>query len=83
MGILDDHELLLDSMISWIAEHAPEFEVVVRAERWVDLVRSENFPTALVLMDFQLVEPVSVEASSFAPVAPRGRRHRDERARPG
>ncbi|RZU66301.1 LuxR family two component transcriptional regulator [Microterricola gilva] len=62
MGILDDHELLLDSMISWIAENAPEFEVVVRAERWVDLVRSENFPTALVLMDFQLVEPVSVEA---------------------
>ncbi|WP_235496784.1 LuxR C-terminal-related transcriptional regulator [Leifsonia sp. Root4] len=62
VGILDDHELLLDSMISWIAEHAPEFEVVVRAERWVDLVRSENFPTALVLMDFQLVEPVSVEA---------------------
>ncbi|WP_242616373.1 DNA-binding response regulator [Microterricola gilva] len=62
VGILDDHELLLDSMISWIAENAPEFEVVVRAERWVDLVRSENFPTALVLMDFQLVEPVSVEA---------------------
>lgn len=62
LGILDDHELLLDSMASWIGEHAPEFEVVVRAERWVDLVRSPAFPTQLVLMDFQLVEQVSVEA---------------------
>lgn len=62
LGILDDHELLLDSMVSWINENAPEFEVVVRAERWVDLVRSSGFPTQLVLMDFQLVEQVSVEA---------------------
>lgn len=62
LGILDDHELLLDSMVSWIAENAPEFDVVVRAERWVDLVRSPGFPTQLVLMDFQLVEQVSVEA---------------------
>lgn len=62
LGILDDHELLLDSMASWIHDNASEFEVVVRAERWVDLVRSPAFPTQLVLMDFQLVEQVSVEA---------------------
>ena len=62
MAILDDHELLLDSMSSWINDNAPEFAVVVRAERWVDLVRDANFPVPLVLMDYQLVEPVSVEA---------------------
>lgn len=62
LAILDDQELLLDSMVSWIGENAPEFEVVVRAETWVDLVRSPSFPTPLVLMNFQLSEPVSLEA---------------------
>ncbi|AMB59402.1 helix-turn-helix transcriptional regulator [Microterricola viridarii] len=62
VGILDEHVLLLDSMESWIADNAPEFEVVVRAETWVDLVRSENFPTALVLMDDAPAETVPLEA---------------------
>ena len=62
VGILDEHVLLLDSMESWVTEHAPEFEVVVRAETWVDLVRSENFPTALVLMNDAPAEPVPLEA---------------------
>lgn len=62
LALLDDHVLLLDSFASWIRDNAPEFELVLRASTWIDLVHSEFFPTDLVLMDLQLKERVSVEA---------------------
>ncbi|TAL45119.1 MAG: response regulator transcription factor [Salinibacterium sp.] len=62
LAILDDHEMLLDSMSSWIGSHAADFEVVLCASTWLELVHSDNFPTDLVLLDFQLPEPVSIEA---------------------
>jgi DNA-binding NarL/FixJ family response regulator len=62
VGILDDHELLLDSLSSWIREHEPLFELVVAAPTWVELVHSAAFPTDLVLMDLNLTEKVSIEA---------------------
>lgn len=62
LAILDDHEVLLDSLASWIDTHAPDFDVVLRAQTWRELVHSPNFPTDLVLLDFQLKESVSIEA---------------------
>ena len=62
VAILDDHEVLLDSLGSWIAAHAPDFEVSVLATSWLQLVHDPAFPTDLVLLDFQLREPVSIEA---------------------
>jgi DNA-binding NarL/FixJ family response regulator len=62
VAIVDDHEVLLDSLGSWITENAPEFEVAVLATTWLELVHDMNFPTDLVLLDFQLREPVSIEA---------------------
>jgi DNA-binding NarL/FixJ family response regulator len=62
LAILDDHELLLDSLSSWIAGNATDFTVVVAAATWLDLVRSPHFPPELVILDFQLREPVSIEA---------------------
>ena len=62
LAILDDHEVLLDSLSSWIGSNAPDFELVLSAGTWVQLVHSENFPTELVFIDFQLKEPVSIEA---------------------
>ena len=62
LAILDDHEVLLDSLTSWIGANAPDFEVVLSAKTWLELVHSANFPTQLVLIDFQLKEPVSIEA---------------------
>jgi DNA-binding NarL/FixJ family response regulator len=62
LAILDDHELLLDSLTSWIGANAPDFEVVLSARTWLELVHSSNFPTQLVFLDFQLKEPVSIEA---------------------
>ncbi len=62
LAILDDHEMLLDSMSSWIVSNAPDFELALSANSWLELVHSPNFPTDLVVIDFQLKETVSIEA---------------------
>lgn len=62
LAILDDHEMLLDTMSSWIKVNATDFDLALSAASWLDLVHSDNFPTELVLIDFQLREHVSIEA---------------------
>jgi DNA-binding NarL/FixJ family response regulator len=62
LAILDDHEVLLDSLSSWIERNAPDFELVLSASTWLQLVHSDKFPTDLVFLDFQLKETVSIEA---------------------
>ena len=62
LAILDDHEVLLDSLTTWIAANAPDFDVVLIAPTWLQLVHSAAFPTDLVFIDFQLHEPISIEA---------------------
>lgn len=62
LAILDDHEVLLDSVSSWVGANAPDFDVVLSAQSWLQLVHSDNFPTELVIIDFLLRETVSIEA---------------------
>jgi len=62
LALLDDHEVLLDSLSSWIYANAPDFDLVLSASSWLQLVHSPNFPTDLVFLDYQLQEPVSIEA---------------------
>lgn len=62
LAILDDHEVLLDSLATWIEANAPDFDLVLTASTWLELVHSNEFPTDLVILDFQLREAVSIEA---------------------
>lgn len=62
LAILDDHEVLLDSLTSWITANATDFDVVLSAQTWRELVHSDNFPAELIFVDFQLKESVSIEA---------------------
>lgn len=62
LAILDDHEVLLDSLSSWIFANAPDFDLVLSASTWQEMVHSDNFPTDLVFIDFQLKESISIEA---------------------
>lgn len=62
LAILDDHSLIVDGLARWFADGAPEFDVVIAATSWMDLVRSPEFPVDLVLMDLQLPDGVSIEA---------------------
>lgn len=62
LAILDDHEVLLDALSSWVAQNAPDFHVVLAASSWLELVQSPAFPTELVFIDLQLKEAISIEA---------------------
>src|SRR5690349_13455221 len=62
LALLDDHGLIVDSLATWFTDHAPDFEVVVRATEWMDLIRDPEFPVDLVLMDLQLGDTVSIES---------------------
>ena len=62
LALLDDHELLLDSLSSWIEKNAPDLDLVLRASSWLELVHSDQFPTDLVIMDLQLRETISIGA---------------------
>lgn len=62
LALLDDHELIVDSLARWFTDFAPDFEVVVRATSWMELVRDPAFPVDLVLMDLQLGDTVSIES---------------------
>lgn len=62
LALLDDHELIVDSLSTWFTDHAHDFDVVVRATTWMDLIRDPAFPVDLVLMDLQLGDSVSIES---------------------
>jgi DNA-binding NarL/FixJ family response regulator len=62
VAILDDHSLLVDSLSSWFAENATDFDVVLTATSWTEFLSSDRFPAQLVLMDYHIAEPVSIEA---------------------
>ncbi len=62
LAILDDHEMLVDSIRTWIDTHAPDFDLALSASSWIELVHDSKFPTELVFMDFELQEHVSIEA---------------------
>ncbi|MBT2499001.1 response regulator transcription factor [Agromyces sp. ISL-38] len=62
LALLDDHGLIVDSLARWFEDRAPDFEVVLRATSWMELIRSPQFPVDLVLMDLQLGDTVSIES---------------------
>lgn len=62
LAVLDDHGLLVDSIASWFASNAPDFVVTVQETSWTRCLANPQFPARVVLMDYQLAEPVSIEA---------------------
>lgn len=62
LAILDDHGLLVESITSWFAENAPDFQVVCSETSWAGCLSNAAFPADMVLMDYQLAENVSIEA---------------------
>lgn len=62
VGIVDDHELLLDGLSAWIAVNAPDLHVVVHTTSWGELTRHAAFPPEIVIMDILHKESISMEA---------------------
>ncbi|MEO6826173.1 MAG: response regulator [Microbacteriaceae bacterium] len=61
IAIVDDHELLLDGLATWVKANAPDLRVVTSVTGWFDLIRDPQFPPDVTIMDFELREPVSIE----------------------
>jgi DNA-binding NarL/FixJ family response regulator len=62
IAIVDDHELLLDGLTTWVRSNAGDLTVVVSVTGWFDLIRDPEFPPEVTIMDFQLKEPISIES---------------------
>lgn len=62
VAIVDDHELLLDGLTTWVRSNADDLVVVVSVTGWFDLIRDPEFPPDITIMDFQLKEPISIES---------------------
>ena len=62
LAIIDDHTLVLDGLSTWFAANAPDFDLVISVSAWSELIRHPAFPPDVVLMDFQLVEPLTIES---------------------
>ncbi|MCU1475558.1 MAG: two-component system regulatory protein [Subtercola sp.] len=62
LAIIDDHTLVLDGLSTWVARNAPDFEVVIVADAWAKLIHDPAFPPDVIVMDYQLAEPISIEA---------------------
>jgi DNA-binding NarL/FixJ family response regulator len=61
VGIVDDHELLLDGLTMYIRSNAIDLDVVISVTGWFDLIRHAAFAPDVVVMDLQLQEQVSIE----------------------
>jgi DNA-binding NarL/FixJ family response regulator len=62
LGLLDADEVHLTALSGWIRSRAPDFDLVLAAATWRDLVTSDVFPTQAVIMDLELSESISIEA---------------------
>jgi DNA-binding NarL/FixJ family response regulator len=61
VGIVDDHELLLDGLAMYMRSNAADLEVVISTTGWYELIRHPAFAPDVVVMDLQLQEPISIE----------------------
>ncbi|WP_157439025.1 response regulator transcription factor [Agreia sp. Leaf244] len=61
VGIVDDHELLLDGLTMYMRSNAPDLDIVISATGWFELIRHPAFAPDVVVMDLQLQEPIPIE----------------------
>jgi DNA-binding NarL/FixJ family response regulator len=62
LAILDDHILVLDGLAKWVQVNAPDFEIVVAAGSWAELLENLSQQPDVVIMAQKLDDPVSVQA---------------------
>jgi DNA-binding NarL/FixJ family response regulator len=54
LGIVDDHQVLLDGLTAWLRERATDVEVAIAVTAWTPLLGHDRFPVDVVLMDLEL-----------------------------
>ena len=54
LGIVDDHQVLLDGLGAWIRAQADDIEVAVACPSWAGLLANPRYPVDVVLLDLEL-----------------------------
>jgi DNA-binding NarL/FixJ family response regulator len=58
LAIVDDHQMVLQGLHTWIEDADKDLSVVIRATNWTDLLAHEAFPVDVVLLDLDLRDGV-------------------------
>jgi two-component system uhpT operon response regulator UhpA len=68
VGIVDDHQLMLDGLTTWLSAEAGDVDVVIAVTTFRELVRHPQFPVSVVLLDLDLGDdiPASVKIVELA-----------------
>jgi two-component system uhpT operon response regulator UhpA len=62
VGIVDDHQLMLDCLAAWLGAEADDLEVTIAVTGFRELMRHPLFPVQVVLLDLDLGDDVPTSA---------------------
>jgi two-component system, NarL family, uhpT operon response regulator UhpA len=67
LGIVDDHQVLLDGLGAWLRARTDDVEVAIAVRAWPALLTHERFPVDVVLMDLELGDglPAAVKIATL------------------
>lgn len=67
LGIVDDHQVLLDGLNAWIRTRATDIRVTIACTTWPQLLTSDAFPVDVVLLDLDLGDglPAAVKIATL------------------
>src|SRR5512143_2392768 len=67
LGIVDDHQVLLDGLTAWLSVRTDDVDVVIACRTWPALLTHERFPVDVVLMDLELGDglPAAVKIATL------------------
>lgn len=60
VAILDDHEMMRQGFVAWLAAATAGLQVVITAATWADLIAHPAFPVDVVLLDLDLGDGIPV-----------------------
>jgi DNA-binding NarL/FixJ family response regulator len=67
LGIVDDHQLLLDGLTAWIRAKADDVRVVIACTTWSQLLTADAYPVDVVLLGLELGDglPAAVKIATL------------------
>jgi two-component system, NarL family, uhpT operon response regulator UhpA len=67
LGMVDDHQVLLDGLQAWLSTRADDVDVVIVSRTWPGLITHERYPVDVVLMGLELGDglPAAVKIATL------------------
>ena len=58
VGMVDDHQILLDGLTAWFAAHTDDVVVTIAVRTWAELTAHDSFPPRVVVLDLDGPDPL-------------------------